>query len=230
MRWLILLLMAPLGAASKEAEIPCTTWYEGHLTSCDVVIIGEIVSVASHVEQSPSQILPTESCIIRIDEVVGSNPELRGATTAKLTAHYIHDTYRQLEPDWGVYRHLHAGHKVVAFIHRYEKDLAIGSGALIVLKPETLSLPAIIKRTAFDLALFTDDDLAVWKAAWPRMFPELADRVAYERELREEERRLGKVTPLEWLMLTGSAAAILAAGIGVCFWLRRFLVIKRSIR
>ena len=223
MRWLILLLL-PLAASSKEVEIHCTYWYEGEFSTCDAVIIGKIVSVESHVERSASQVLPEESCVIQIDEIVGHSPELEGATTAKLVARYIHDLYLQLAPDWGVYRHLEPGQKVVALIHRYEHDVAIGSEALIVLKPETMALPEIIKRTGMDLTLFTNEDLAVWKAAWPQMFPELADRAAYERELIEEERRMGKVTPGEWLTLAITASALLAVGM----WLARRCLIRRS--
>lgn len=224
MRWLMLLLV-PLGLQAKEVEIPCTYWYEGEFSACDAVIIGEIVSVDSHVERSASQVLPEESCLIRIDEIVGHSPELEGPKTAKLVARYIHDLYLQLEPDWGVYRHLEPGQKVVALIHRYEDDVAIGSDALVALKPETMSLPEIIKRTGMDLTLFTNEDLAVWKAAWPRMFPELADSVAYEREQVEKERRMGDVTPLEWLAFAGVMFVVLAAGRWIgwkCFrWIRR---------
>lgn len=219
MRWLLLLV--PLSLHAKEVEIPCTYWYQGEFSTCDAVIIGEIVSVDSHVERSVSQVLPEESCLIRIDEIVGHSPELEGATSAKLVARYIHDTYLQLEPDWGVYRHLQPGQKVVALIHRYENDVAIGSDALVALKPGTMSLPEIIKRTGMDLALFTKEDLAVWKAAWPRMFPELADRAAYERERIEEERRMGELTPLEWLAFAGTVLVVLATVILIgrkCFW------------
>lgn len=223
MRWLLLLLV-PLGLHAKEVHIPCTYWYEGRIVSSEAAIIGEIVSVDSHVERSASQVLPEESCLIRIDEIVGYSPELEGATKAKLEARYVHDLYLQLEPDWGVYRHLEPGQKVVALIHRYEDDVAIGSDALVALKPETMTLPEIIKRTGMDLTLFTSEDLAVWKAAWPRMFPELADRAAYERERIEEERRLGGVTPVEWLMPAGIAAVVLAVGV----WLARRYLISRS--
>lgn len=223
MRWLVLLLV-PMFLHAKEVEIHCTDWYEGEFSTCDAVIIGEVVNVDSHVERSASQVLPEESCVIQIDEIVGHSPELEGATTAKLVARYIHDLYLQLEPDWGVYRHLEPGQKVVALIHRYEDDVAIGSDALVALKPETMTLPEIIKRTGMDLTLFTSEDLAVWKAAWPRMFPELADRAAYERERIEEERRLGGVTPVEWLMPAGIAAVVLGVGV----WLARRYLISRS--
>jgi len=216
MRWLMMLLV-PMCLHSKEVEIPCAYWYEGRVVSSESAVIGEIISVDSHVERSVSQVLPKENCLIRIDEIVGYSPELEGATTAKLVARYVHDLYLQLEPDWGVYRHLHAGQKVVALIHRYEHDVAIGSDALIVLKPETMALPEIIRRTGFDLSLITDADLVVWKAASPRMHAELADYVIYERERVEEERRLGDVTPVEWLMLAGIAAVVLAVGV----WLAR---------
>lgn len=217
MRWLSLLLV-PMCLHAKEVEIHCTYWYEGEFSTCDAVIIGEIASVESHVERSASQVLPEESCVIRIDEIVGHSPELEGATTARLVARYVHDLYLQLEPDWGVYRHLEPGQKVVALIHRYEDDVAIGSDALVALKPETMTLPEIIKRTGMDLTFFSNEDLAVWKAAWPRMFPELADRAAYERERIEAERRMGELTPLEWLAFAG----VVLVPVAVMIWgLRR---------
>lgn len=217
MRWLLLLLV-PMCLHAREVEIHCTYWYEGEFSTCDAVIIGEIASVESHVERSASQVLPEESCVILIDEIVGHSPELEGSTTARLVARYVHDLYLQLEPDWGVYRHLEPGQKVVALIHRYEDDIAIGSDALVALKPETMTLPEIIKRTGMDLKLFTNADLAVWKAAWPRMFPELADRAAYERERIEAERGMGELTPLEWLAFAG----VVLVPVAVMIWgLRR---------
>ncbi len=223
MRWLMLLLV-PFGLQAREVRIPCTTWYESTIAGCESAIFGEIVSVDSQVERSASQVLPEESCVIRIDEVVGRSPELEGVQIARLVARYIHDTYLQLEPDWGVYRHLEPGQKVVALIHRYEHDVAIGSDALIVLKPGTMALPEIIRRTGFDLSLITDEDLVVWKAASPRMHAELADYVIYERDSVEEERRLGDVTPGEWMMLAGIAAAVLAIGV----WSTRRCLVRRS--
>ncbi|MDP1586165.1 MAG: hypothetical protein Q8M07_00355 [Prosthecobacter sp.] len=215
MRWLFWLMLwggVSMTTAAKEVSIPCTTWYEGHLTSCEAALVGEVVKVDSHVEQSPSQVLPKESCLIRVDEIIGSSPELQGATTAKLVANHLHDTYQQLEPDWGLYRHLRPGQKVVALIHRYENNVAIGSDALIVLKPETMALPEIIRRTGLDLAFFTADDLAVWQVACPQMFPELADRAAYERKRSEEERRMGDVAPMEWLALLGVVLVVIWVG------------------
>ncbi|MDZ4401491.1 hypothetical protein [Prosthecobacter sp.] len=71
MRWLVLLLMVPLGAASKEVEIPCTTWFEGHITAADVIVIAEVVQAESEVIQSPGKALLKESCVLRIQEVIG---------------------------------------------------------------------------------------------------------------------------------------------------------------
>lgn len=202
--WLMLWGGACMTTAANEVSIHCTTWYEGHLASCEAALVGEVIKVDSQVEQSPSQVLPKESCLIRVDEVISSSPELQGATTAKLVANHIHDTYQQLEPDWGVYRHLRAGQKVLVLIHRYEKDVAVGSDALLVLTEANRTLPESLRRTQFDPAKFTDADLALWKAAWPRMHQDLADRVAYERE----QQALRDVTPLEWLALAGVGLAL----------------------
>ena len=206
-RWPILFLAVlafSMTAFSKEVQIPCTTWYEGHITSSEAALVGEVVKVDSHVEQSPSQVLPKESCLIRVDEIIGSSPELQGATTAKLVANHIHDTYQQLEPDWGVYRHLQPGQKVLVLIHRYEKDVVIGSDALLVLTESTQALPESLRRTQFDPAKFTDADLALWKTAWPRLHQDLAGHVASARE----QEALGDMTTLEWLALPSAALAL----------------------
>ncbi|WP_461783118.1 hypothetical protein [Prosthecobacter sp.] len=190
--------------SAKEVCIPCTTWYEGHFSSSETALVGEVVKVDSQVEQSPSQVLPKESCVIRIDAIIGFSPELQGATTAKLVANHLHDTYQQLEPDWGVYRHLQPGQKVLALIHRYEKDVAVGSDALLVLTESTQALPESLRRTQFDPAKFTDADLALWKAAWPRLHQDLAGHVAYARE----QQTLGDVTSSEWAALAGGGLAL----------------------
>jgi hypothetical protein len=203
MRWLFGLMLWG-SVSAKEVCIPCTTWYEGHLNSSETALVGEVVKVDSHVEQSPSQVLPKESCVIRIDAIIGSSPELQGATTAKLVANHLHDTYQQLEPDWGVYRHLQPGQKVMALIHRYEKDVAVGSDALLVLTGASQALPESLRRTEFDPAKFTDADLALWKAASPRLHQDLAGHVAYARQ----QQALGEVTASEWLALSGVALAL----------------------
>jgi hypothetical protein len=203
MRWLFGLMLWG-SVSAKEVCIPCTTWYEGHLNSSETALVGEVVQVDSHVEQSPSQVLPKESCLIRVDEIIGSSPELQGATTAKLMANHLHDTYQQLEPDWGVYRHLQPGQKVLVLIHRYEKDVAVGSDALLVLTGASQALPESLRRTEFDPAKFTDADLALWKVANPRLHEHLAGIVTYVRE----QQALGDVTPLEWLALAGVFLAL----------------------
>jgi hypothetical protein len=157
-----------------------------------------------------------------VDEIIGTSPELQGAKTAKLVANHIHDTYQQLEPDWGVYRHLQPGQKVLVLIHRYEKDVAVGSDALLVLTESTQALPESLQRTQFDPAKFTDADLALWKAASPRLHEHLAGIVTYVRE----QQALGDVTTLEWLALTGAA---LALGL-LIVWIVRRALITRSAR
>ena len=219
-RWTILCLAmfaTSMTAFSKEVIIPCTTWYEGQVTSSEAALVGEVVKVDSHVEQSPSQVLPKESCFIRVDEIIGSSPELQGATTAKLVAIHIHDTYQQLEPDWGVYRHLQPGQKVLVLIHRYENDVAVGSDALLVLTGASQALPDSLRRTEFDPAKFTDADLALWKAASPRLHEHLAEMVTYVRE----QQALGDVTQLEWLVLADVGLALVIVTVWIVRKARR---------
>lgn len=218
--WTILCLAVfafSMTAFSKEVHIPCTTWYEGHVTACEAALVGEVVKVDSHVEQSPSQVLPKESCLIRVDEIIGSSPELQGATTAKLVAIHIHDTYQQLEPDWGVYRHLQPGQKVLVLIHRYEKDVAVGCAALLVLDEATRALPESLRRTQFAPEKFTDADLALWKAASPRLHEHLLGIVTYARE----QQALGDVTTLEWLVLAGAVLALVLVTVWIVRKARR---------
>ncbi len=181
MRWLLLFLISPWLASAKEVQIPCTTWFEGHQLSAEEVVIGEVMKVDSQVETSAAQVLPKESCILRIEEVIGSMPELRGVTTIKLIANHIHDTYQQLPTDWGFYRHLKAGQRMMALIHRYEGRPAIGSDALIMLTDATASMPDILKRTLFEPSRFTDADLAVVKVANARIHAHLKERVMFTR-------------------------------------------------
>ena len=195
MRWLFGLMLWG-SVSAKEVCIPCTTWYEGHLSSSETALVGEVVKVDSQVEQSPSQVLPQESCLIRVDEIIGSSPELQGATTAKLVANHIHDTYQQLELDWGVYRHLQPGQKV------------------LVLSEAIRTLPESLRRTQLDPAKFTEADLALWKMALPRLHQDLADRVAYARE----QQALGDVTTPVWAALAGMA---LALGLGIVWIVRK---------
>lgn len=210
MRWLFLLLV-PIGAASKEVEIPCMTWYEGHITACDAVLVAEVVEADSQVIHSPGQMLLKEFCILRLQDVIGATPELEAATTIRLRKEYPHDLYQQIEPDWGDYRHLRTGQQVVVLVHHYEHNIALGSDAVIALNAETRTLPEILKRTNLNLSLFTDGDLAVWKVASPRMFPELAARVTYERKRLEEELKSPALTPRGWLMISSGALSLLAA-------------------
>jgi hypothetical protein len=121
-----------------------------------------------------------------------------------------------------VYRHLQPGQKVLVLIHRYEKDVAVGSDALLVLTESTQALPESLQRTQFDPAKFTDADLALWKAASPRLHEHLAGIVTYVRE----QQALGDVTTLEWLALTGAA---LALGL-LIVWIVRRALITRSAR
>jgi hypothetical protein len=213
MRWLFGLMLWG-SVSAKEVCIPCTTWYEGHLSSSETALVGEVVKVDSQVEQSPSQVLPQESCLIRVDEIIGSSPELQGATTAKLVANHIHDTYQQLELDWGVYRHLQPGQKVLVLIHRNKKEVAVGSDALLVLTEAIRTLPESLRRTQLDPAKFTEADLALWKMAWPRLHQDLADRVACARE----QQALGDVTTPVWAVLAGMA---LALGLGIVWIVRK---------
>ncbi|GEM_PF-2218944 len=221
MKWLAILLTTtavwaqeelsyrdiPVGQSPKEVEIACTTWFAGGFVHCDAVVVGEIQAVTSQVQQSASQVLPEETCVIKIDSMFGTTPELAAATMVKLHARYIHDTYQQLEPDWGVYRHLKRGQRVMALLHRYEGGPAIGSEALIVINSATEKLPEILRRTQLDPARFTDADLAVLKAANSRLHEDMMARVVYARE----QHAVGDLTPLEWLALAGAALTLAMA-------------------
>ncbi len=136
---------------------------------------------------------------------------------AKLVANHIHDTYQQLEPDWGVYRHLQPGQKVLVLIHRYENDVAAGSDALLVLTGASQALPESFRRTQFDPAKFTDADLVLWKAASPRLHEHLAEMVTYVRE----QQALGDVTTPEWLALAGAGLALVLVTIWIVRKARR---------
>lgn len=200
----------PIGMVPKEIEIPTAYWFAGDLSHTDAVVVGEVLEVTSEVKQSASQVLPEEACTIRIDSMFGTMPELAGATTVKLHASYVHDTYLQLEPDWGVYRFLNRGQRVMALIHRYEGGPAIGGDVLIQLTEKTRSLPEILKRTQFDPVNFTDADLAVLRAASPPMYEDMVVRVHYLREAGEEERKNSMVSAYEWLAIAGTVLILLA--------------------
>ncbi|WP_395739529.1 hypothetical protein [Prosthecobacter sp.] len=175
-----------LGTSPKEVSIPKTYWYAGSITSSVAVLVGEVTAVASDVRQSVSQILPEESCVIRLEAMYGESPELEGATTARLHASYIHDPYLQLEPDWGVYRHLKVGQKVIALLHRYEGGLAIGDEALIVLNEKAKGLPEILRRTGFSASRFTAADLVVLKGASPFFHEEVRGFVESLNEMKSD--------------------------------------------
>lgn len=231
MRWVFVLLATaavwaqeeqyyrdiPVGRSPKEVEIPTTYWFQGYLTHADAIVVGEIQEVTSQVHQSVSQVLPEEDCVIKIESMFGTMPELVDATTVKLRARYVQDTYLQLEPDWGVYRHLKRGQRVMALLHRYEGEPAIGGEVLIVLSSATEKLPEILRRTQLDPARWTDADLAVLKAANPRLHADMAPRVAHARE----QQALGDLTPLEWLALAGAVLALAAVLIWVARRMRR---------
>ena len=176
----------PIGTSPKEVGIPNTYWYAGSLNSSVAVLIGEVTAVTSEVRQTVSQILPEESCTLRLDAMYGGSPELVRATTVRLHASYVHDLYQQLEPDWGVYRHLKVGERVVALLHRYEGEPAIGDEALIVLNENTKTLPDILRRTGFDAGRFTASDLAVLKEASPLFYDEVAGFVQSLNEMKSE--------------------------------------------
>lgn len=226
MRWIALILLTaltvcaqegphyqdiPVGKTPKEISISTTYWFAGDLAHADAIIVGEVQEVASEVKQSASQVLPEESCTIRIDSMFGTMPELAGATMLKLQASYIHDTYLQLEPDWGVYRFLKKGQQVMALIHRYEGGPAIGGEALIQLTEKTKALPEILKRTQIDPLAFTNSDLEVLKAASLPMYEDLAARAAYLRAESEEERQRLLAASLKWPVIAGGSLVLMVA-------------------
>ncbi|MCB1277477.1 hypothetical protein [Prosthecobacter sp.] len=225
MRWpvlLLLLMTAALGAGSEIVEIPCTTWFEGGITTTDVIVIAEVVQTESEVVPLNGQMLLKEACLVRIDKVIGNCPKLQRAKAVLLKREYPHDPYEQIDPDWGRYRHLRPGWKTVLLVHYYENDLAVGSDAVIGLTNDTQSLPEILRRAGLNFSLYTDEDLVVWKAASPRMYPDLVARVAYERELLEKARSM---TGLSW----GERLLLGCVVPGLIFVVSRLLIrIKRS--
>ena len=183
--WLLLPVI-PLGTSPKEVNIPNTYWYAGSLNSSVAVLVGEVSAVESEVHQTVSQISSEESCSILMEAMYGASPELVDATSVKLHASYVHDLYQQLEPDWGVYRQLKVGQRVVALLHRYEGEPAIGDEALIVLNEKTKTLPDILRRTGFNASRFTASDLAVLKAASPLFHDEVTGFVQALNEMRSD--------------------------------------------
>ncbi len=200
MRWLLLLgvttcCMAqqstpppviPLGTSPKEVAIYNASRYETHLTSSSAALIGVVASASSQVDQSAAKILLEEACTLRIEAMYGTLSELAGATTVRLADSYEHDKYQQLEPDWGTYRHLKVGQRVVALLND-DDGPEIGGHGLIVLNKESKILPDILRRTGFDASRFTAADLTVLQAASPLFHGEVVMIAEVMAAMRHEQ-------------------------------------------
>jgi hypothetical protein len=202
MRWVLLLGLTtccvaqqstpppviPLGASPKQVKIYTKLYdaYDLRLTTADVVLIGVVTSSTSQVHQSAAQITLEEDCALRIEAMYGRMAELVGATSVRFQTSYEHDKYQQLEPDWGTYRHLKEGQKVVALINDRDGPETSNYG-LFAINEEAKTLPDILRRTGSDASRFTAADLAVLKAASPMFYEEVVAVAEVMAELRQEE-------------------------------------------
>lgn len=163
----------PRGTVPKEVEIYDGSRRQAFLSSSSAFLVGVVVSSSSEVQQSAAEMLLEETCILRIEAMQGTLSALAGATTVRLTSTREHDKYQQLEPDWGVYRHLKTGQRVVALLNEEEGRPEIRTHGLIVLNEKTQSMPEILRRTGADASRFTPADLAVLKEASPLFYGEV---------------------------------------------------------
>ena len=201
MRWLLLLGLTtccmaqqstpppviPLGASPKQVEIYTKVYdaYDAHLTSTDAILIGVVTSSTSQVQQSPAEIILEQTCVLRIEAMYGRMAELEGATSVIFHTSYEHDKYQQLEPDWGTYRHLKEGQKVVVLINDYDGPETSSNG-FFVINEDAKTLPDILQRTGRDASRFTAADLAVLKAASPLFYDEVVMIAELMAESRQE--------------------------------------------
>ncbi|MCF7787189.1 MAG: hypothetical protein K9N47_13765 [Prosthecobacter sp.] len=200
MRWLLLLgwttcCMAqvsrpppviPLGTSPKEVEIYTESHGYARFTSSDAILIGMVTSSTSQVRQSPAEILLEETCTLRIEAMYGRMPDLAGATSVRFHTSDEHDKYQQLEPDWGTYRHLREGQRVVVLLNdRDGPEICIHG--LIMIHEAAKTLPDILRRTGCDASRFTSADLAVLNAASPLFYDEVVVIADVMASLRSDE-------------------------------------------
>ncbi len=200
MRWWFLLLgvttcclaqplpVIPLGTTPKEVEVYDDSRRQAFLTSASAMVTGVVISSSSAVHQSPKEILLEETCLLQIEAMHGTIPGLAGATTLRLGASYEHDKYLQLEPDWGTYRLLSKGQKVVALLNDDENGQPeIRHHGLIVLDGKTKALPDILRRTGSDASRFTAADLAVLQEASPLFHDEVVTVAEAMADIRSDK-------------------------------------------
>ncbi|MDI1311588.1 hypothetical protein [Prosthecobacter sp.] len=170
----------PLGTSPKEVEIYTESHVDARFTSADAILIGVVTSSTSQVRQSPAEILLEETCTLRIEAMYGRMADLAGATSVRFHTSDEHDKYQQLEPDWGTYRHLKEGQRVVALLNDRDGP-EIHVRGLIMIHEDTKTLPDILRRTGWDASRFNSADLAVLNVASPLFHSEvvvLADGMA----------------------------------------------------
>ena len=201
MRWFLLLLglttccmarsmpVIPLGTSPKEVELGLEFGTVGYFTPWESFVVGEVMTVTSQAHQSASEIRLEESCTMRLEAMYGTTTELADATILRLADSYVHDTYQQVAPDWGVCRHLKKGQRVLVLTHRWgpEEWLVVGPHAVIVLNEKTQTLPDILRRTRADASRFTSADLAVLKEASPFFYDEVVMIAEVQAEIRSDE-------------------------------------------
>ncbi len=180
--------LIPLGTSPKEVAIYTKLYdaYDVRITTADAILIGVVTSSKSQVHQSPAQITLEEECILRIEAMYGSVAELEGATRVRFQTGWEHDKYQQLEPDWGTYRHLQEGQKVVALINDRDGPETSNHG-FFVIDEDAKTLPDILRRTGSDASRFTAADLVVLEAASPLFHGEVVMIAEVMAAMRQEE-------------------------------------------
>ncbi|MFC5455021.1 hypothetical protein [Prosthecobacter fluviatilis] len=198
MRWWLLLLgvttccpaqplpVIPLGTTPREVEVYDDSRRQAFLTSASAMVTGVVISSSSEVHQSPTEILLEETCLLQIETMNGTLSGLAGATTLRLGTSYEHDKYLQLEPDWGTYRLLSKGQKVVALLNEEEGQPEIRRQGLVVLNEKTRALPDILRRTGLDASCFTAADLAILKEASPLFHEEVVTVAGAMADIRSD--------------------------------------------
>ncbi|MDB6007196.1 MAG: hypothetical protein JWR15_4183 [Prosthecobacter sp.] len=175
----------PLGSSPKEVEVYTESHIEARFTSADAVLIGVVTSSTSQVLQSPAEILLEETCTLRIEAMYGRMADLAGATSVRFHTRDEHDKYQQLEPDWGIYRHLRKGQRVVALLDDRDGP-EIRIHGLIIINEDAKTLPDILRRTGSDASRFTAADLAVLEAASPLFHGEVVMIAAVVADMRQD--------------------------------------------
>ncbi|MBN8417295.1 MAG: hypothetical protein J0L73_00110 [Verrucomicrobia bacterium] len=177
----------PLGTSPKEMDVYDDSRRQAFLTSASAMVTGVVISSSSEVHQSPTEILLEETCLLQIETMSGTLSGLAGATTLRLGASYEHDKYLQLEPDWGTYRLLSKGQRVVLLLNDEEGQPEIRRHGLIVLSEKTQALPDILRRTGLNASRFTAADLALLNEASPLFHDEVVTVAGAMADIRGDE-------------------------------------------